>query len=158
MEYAYLPTYLFVFIYFYLHKSRSSSTICWLEQTKKFFWVNFLNSGGFKHPKFEKKKTYRILSSLQNPTNISLKQFRIPWRSREQNQQNQPWTSFQILSLSIHWNGHPARQCFLCHGNNWINGKTEGIELPITDLIYNILTQWHASRSLKFISSFRLLL
>ena len=34
------------------------------------------------------KKGYRILSSLQNPTNISLKEFRIPWRSREQNQQH----------------------------------------------------------------------
>ena len=57
MEYAYLSTYLFVFIYTYLNKSRSSSTICRSEQTKKFFWVNFLNSGGFKHPKFEKKRT-----------------------------------------------------------------------------------------------------
>ena len=25
-------------------------------------------------------------------------------------------------------NSHPARQCFVCHGNNWINGKTRGIE------------------------------
>ena len=25
-------------------------------------------------------------------------------------------------------NNHPARQCFVCHGNNWINGKTRGIE------------------------------
>ena len=50
-------------------------------------------------------------------------------------------TAFQIFSLSIHWNSHPARQCFVCHGNNWINGKTGGIELPITNFIYNFLTQ-----------------
>ena len=36
---------------------------------------------------------------------------------------------------------HPARQCFVCHGNNWINGKTRGIEYPMTNFIYNIFSQ-----------------
>ena len=83
----------------------------------------------------------------------------IPWRSWEPNQQHQWRKAFQILSLPIHRNSHPAWQCFMCHGNYRLNGKTWGIELPITNSNYNILTQWRASRSLKFIIlSFRLLL
>ena len=73
----------------------------------------------------------------------------IPWRSGEQNQQNQWGTTLQIFSLPINRNSHPARQCFVCHGYNWFNGKTWGIELPITYSTLSILTQWRASRSLK---------
>ena len=36
---------------------------------------------------------------------------------------------------------------------NWFNGKTGRIELPIINFINNILTQWRASRSLKFVFS-----
>ena len=60
----------------------------------------------------------------------------IPRRSWEQNQQNQWWKTLQIFSLPIYRNSHPARQCFVRHGYNWINGKTWGIELPITYLPY----------------------
>ena len=73
----------------------------------------------------------------------------IPWRSGEQDQQNQWWMTFQIFSLPIYRNSHPARQCFEFHGNNWINGKTWGIELPITNFTLSILTQWRTSHLLK---------
>ena len=73
----------------------------------------------------------------------------IPWRSGEQNQQNQWGTTLQILSLPINRNSHPARQCLVCHGYNWFNGKTWRIKLPITYSTLSILTQWRASRSLK---------
>ena len=55
----------------------------------------------------------------------------IPWRSGEQNQQHQWRMALQILSLPIHWNSHPARQCFVLHGNYRINGKTWRTELLI---------------------------
>ena len=75
----------------------------------------------------------------------------IPWRPWEQNQQHQWRKALQILPFPIYWNSHPARQRFMCNGNHRFNGKTGGIELPITNFNHSILTQWRASRSLEFL-------
>ena len=55
----------------------------------------------------------------------------------------------QKFSFMLLLYGNTARQCFMCHGYNRINGKTWRIELPITYSTLSTLTQWRASRSLK---------
>ena len=82
-------------------------------------------------PKDEKLFSYRE-TEIKSSFILTINQSIPVSLNRTENNHSQWWTAFQIFSLSIHWNCHPARQCFVCHGNNWINGKTGGIELPIT--------------------------
>ena len=110
----------------------------------------------FKNPEVPNPHWF---SFLPNRTHLAHLPCSIPWRSREQNQQHQWWKALKILSLSIFCNSHRARQCFLCHGNNRINGKTWRIKLSITNFVYNTLSQQCASCTLIFIIlSFHLLL